>query len=277
MENWSKEGSNELESPDGDAFQRLCRAVVAKVVARRGWSFIKHIEIPTLAAEVIHEVQLRWRRGERRPLWGMAEQSAVGIYSERWVAACSADGTLAQARGYQALGHYLGVRLPYLAAEWDPILASEKQRLAAIRQEVLLKVQMNLPLLQTPRTFLRWLTRLSNTVIRDYLIRWRGDAMAYVVDIDVESEIEAEPMGSALQYLFTDPLLLERLQRTLAGCLNDDLRLKIIEAFYLEEQEVQEIATLLAMDAKTISQAKFRALERLKRCRALLEFLEDFT
>jgi DNA-directed RNA polymerase specialized sigma24 family protein len=275
LENSLNPGSTDGELPPDEALRQMCHKAVAALVARRGWTFLSGVEIPRMGNLVMREVQARWRVGERQAIATMVDESALGIYCEQWVAACRADEDIAQTKGYQALSDYLTVKLPYRLQDQEDDLAISDNRhlLATIRQEVLLKVRDALPTLQTPRTFLRWLGLLTNTVIRDFLTHLRGDAIAHSRALEEEDMLIAE---SPPRYILIDPAMRESVRRVLDGCLNDAVRLQIIEAFYLDELQIHEIAARLNMDTATVSQAKFRALYTLRRCRALLELLEDF-
>jgi RNA polymerase sigma factor (sigma-70 family) len=273
LENSSKLVPEEPVLPPTAELRRICHGAVAALVARRGWTFLSKAEIPEVGDTVMQEVRHRWQAGERVAIAKMADESAMGIYVERWVVACRADGDIAQTQGYRALSDYIAVKLPYLLEMHDASFGGNLHISATLRQEILLKVRAALPTLQTPRTFLKWLLRLSHTVIRDFVTQHQGDALAYSDPLDEELLMAEIPP----RYFLVDPVLLEQLKRVLAKCLNDEFRLQVIEAFFLEEMKVQEMAAQWGMETATISQAKFRALQSLRRCLALLEFLEDLT
>lgn len=274
MENSLNPGSTDGKLPSKAGLRELCYRAVATLARRRGWTFLREVEIPGMGNLVMREVQARWRAGERQAIATMVDDSALGIYCEQWVAACLAEGDIAQTKGYQALSDYLTVKLPYRLQdqEEDLALSDNRHMLATIRQEVLLKVRDALPTLQTPRTFIRWLGMLTQTVIRDFLTHLRGDAISHSQPLEEEDSLIAE---SPPRYILIDPAIREKVRRVFDLCLQDALRLQIIEAFYLDELQIHEIAARLNMDTATVSQAKFRALYTLRRCRALLELLED--
>lgn len=273
MGNSSKLVPEEPPFPSINEVRAICEAAVGALVARRGWTLLRRADVPIVAEWVMRDLHRRWQAGERAPISIMAEQSALGIYCERWVAACRADGDIAQTEGYRTISDYLAVKLPYLVAQWDERFSQDSDFLVALRQEILLKVRAMLPTLQTPRRWIKWLLRLSHTVIRAYITKRQGDALAHSYYLEEEEYLDSE---QEVPPFLTASHVQERLRQLLAGCLHDELRLKIVEAFYLEGFKIQEMATQWGIESATISQAKFRALERLRRCRALLEFLEDF-
>ncbi len=273
METSLKLVPDEPSFPAPGVLLEICRAAMEAERTHNGWWFIAAAEMPALAELICHGVQAHRQAGERQSVEAMVRRGVLGAGCERWVAACRAAGTIAQAQGYEALSLYLGKKLPFLMERRDPVLSRNPHVIGNLRQEVLLKVSTGLTGLQRPRSFMKWVLAICRTAIRNYLTAHQRDALAYSIPLDEETLVAEQ----AVRAWAADPVIREQLRGVLAHCLNDAFRLQIIEAYYLEEARIGEIAARVGMNGPMVTQAKFRALRTLKKCHALLEFLEELT
>lgn len=128
----------------------------------------------------------------------------------------------------------------------DQALAEE------LAQDVFLQLYKNLGRLESRQHAANWLRRTTGHRCIDFARR-RGP----VKEVDLESAPEPSSEGS-----FTDPLLRERLRRLVAS-LPEKKRLLVIMRFQ-EEMELEEIAKVLNIPARTVRTQMWRTLALMR-------------
>ncbi len=248
-----------------------CRRVVGRLLSQRKWHLVEDVE--TFAREVCAEVETR-APGAALPSDQAVEHVIVNLYSRRWHAACGAAGTPEQRIAFEDLYERL-YRRAYYVAHYDEQIAQDSA------QAAMLNIWKNLAKVKNPGLFDSW---AQTILVREVLGRIQEYEPVVINFTDLQRDDDEEddisefpdPSADIMPPGMTDELR-ERLKVAIHQCLQNDRSELIIMLFFLDGLSDKQVAEALAIRPTRLAVLKFRALDKLRHCEALLRVLEELT
>ena len=166
-------------------------------------------------------------------------------------------------------------RRAYYVAHYDEQIAQDSA------QAAMLNIWKNLAKVKNPGLFDSW---AQTILVREVLGRIQEYEPVVINFTDLQRDDDEEddisefpdPSADIMPPGMTDELR-ERLKVAIHQCLQNDRSELIIMLFFLDGLSDKQVAEALAIRPTRLAVLKFRALDKLRHCEALLRVLEELT
>lgn len=262
-----------------DELLEVCREVVPRLLANRGWNLVDASREEAFMGEVLLEVEGRLglmssERLAQRGFPKVIEDAVKRRYNLLWYAACGDDGDrVRQQQAFVELYQEL-LRLALLVANHDRRIAEEGA------QEALIMVWRKLDQVQYPAAFISW----AGTIVRRETRRRLGKALlrrelseADLLSPDKAEESPLERLPAPEEASPPSKEVRKRFESVIRACLGrSQQRQEVIIRRYLEEKKVPEVAQELGIRADQVSRLAHKAKQTLRKCKQFLKLVQEW-
>lgn len=275
----SGKSPNPPMEPDEEALLHLCQDAIRKIFSRNHWVFL--IDEEEFTALVVAETQERLAGGVQKSEEEIAIDSTIYCYCRVWHFHCISEDEELRGHGYNLVTRYAESLVPPLLSHHGRgDLLNDFLFQQDVAQEITIKVARSITSITQPGAFLAYIKMVGVRTVKDLLAKKQLPLVEPHRKGDNENEYD-DPLESIAVPEQINSVELNELEKELSEilerCLNSEAQRLVMKLYLLQEMKVREIAELLNLPVRQVSQYKSHALKRLKPCPPFIDFVDRLT